>query len=148
MSDDTDGDMCHATTRIELGVSCGYFRFAAAATSFAFLQIVTGTSPSTRGKLPTPDTPRDCPAVIWDLIQQCLVLKPEDRPTAKQVTRRCSAAVRRFSFNDPSAYGASVCQLGSLGVQDDDQKPARQLWLLDVLSQSSNDLQASGSLFE
>lgn len=49
------------------------------------LQMVTGTTPSTRGKLPTPDTPRDCPADIWDLVQQCLMLKPEDRPSAKEV---------------------------------------------------------------
>lgn len=61
-----------------------------------FLQIVTGTSPSTRGKLPTPDTPRDCPADIWDLIQQCLVLKPEDRPSAKQVIDTLQDRCGRF----------------------------------------------------
>ena len=51
---------------------------------------MTGTSPSTRGKLPTPDIPRDCPTEIWELIQQCLVLKPGDRPSAKQVHDSCS----------------------------------------------------------
>lgn len=56
-----------------------------------YLQIVTGTTPSTRGKLPTPDTPRTCPADIWDLIQQCLVLDPAERPSAKQVGNRHKA---------------------------------------------------------
>ena len=60
---------------------------------WSYLQIVTGTSPSTRGKLPTPDIPRDCPTEIWDLIQQCLVLKPGDRPSAKQVPDSCSTCV-------------------------------------------------------
>ena len=54
------------------------------------LQIVTGMTPTTRGKLPTPETPQDCPADIWDLVQQCLLLKPEDRPSAKEVRSHAS----------------------------------------------------------
>ena len=49
------------------------------------LQIVTGKTPTSRGKLPMPDTPSACPADIWGLIEQCLLLKPEDRPPAKEV---------------------------------------------------------------
>jgi hypothetical protein len=51
------------------------------------LQIVTGMTPSSRGKLPTPETPQDCPAEVWDLVQQCLLLKPEERPSAKEVSK-------------------------------------------------------------
>jgi hypothetical protein len=52
------------------------------------VQIVAGMTPCSRGKLPMPETPQDCPAEIWHLVQQCLLLKPEERPSAKEVSCR------------------------------------------------------------
>jgi serine/threonine protein kinase len=59
---------------------------------FLCMQIITSKTPASRGKLPTPDTPSACPADVWDLIQQCLMLKPEDRPSAKQVAHHHHSA--------------------------------------------------------
>lgn len=55
------------------------------------LELVTGIMPVTRGRVPPPEVPRQCPPDIWDLIQRCMVSKPEARPTAKvrPVYERC-----------------------------------------------------------
>ena len=81
---------CNSNRAHVVGISC-CGTLAQYSTRWS-LQIVTGTTPSTRGKLPTPNIPQDCPADIWELIQQCLVLNPNDRPSAKQVTQSCSSA--------------------------------------------------------
>ena len=52
------------------------------------LEIVTGIMPVTRGRVPPPEVPSQCPGDIWDLIQRCMLSEPEARPTAKV---RCPA---------------------------------------------------------
>ena len=47
------------------------------------LEIVTGIMPVTRGRVPPPEVPSQCPEDIWDLIQRCMVSEPTARPTAK-----------------------------------------------------------------
>jgi hypothetical protein len=58
------------------------------------LEIVTGIMPVTRGRVPPPEVPAQCPADIWDLIQRCMVSEPGLRPTAKvrQSHERCEAS--------------------------------------------------------
>jgi serine/threonine protein kinase len=74
-------------TPAQLNMSC-----ESSTRGLLLVQIVTGTTPSTRGKLQTPDTPQDCPEEVWALVQQCLMFKPEDRPSAKEVTHPASAS--------------------------------------------------------
>jgi hypothetical protein len=47
------------------------------------LEIVTGIMPVTRGRVPPPEVPAQCPQDVWDLIQRCMLTEPGLRPTAK-----------------------------------------------------------------
>ena len=62
-----------------------------------------------RGKLPKPDIPRDCPADIWDLVRRSLVLKPEDRPSAKEPgPHTCSSSIQSCHSDAVSRHTFTV----------------------------------------
>lgn len=46
-------------------------------------QIVLSETPHTRGKLPPPRVPEQCPQDVWDLIVACSASNVSDRPSAK-----------------------------------------------------------------
>ena len=88
------------------------------------LEIVTGIMPVTRGRVPPPEVPRQCPPDIWDLIQRCMVSEPEARPTAKVRCRGglnaagCPAELQgtcdmpcssSHAVSRPNAWGAEQC---------------------------------------
>lgn len=49
------------------------------------LQLVSGIMPVSRGNLPEPVVPDECPLDVLELIHACTAAEPEARPTAKQV---------------------------------------------------------------
>lgn len=52
----------------------------------ALEQIVTGIMPVTRGNLPEPSVPDECPQDVLHLIHACTAADPGLRPTAKEVS--------------------------------------------------------------
>ena len=65
----------------------------------ALEQIVTGIMPVTRGNLPEPSVPDECPQDVLHLIHACTAADPGLRPTAKQVSGAALASVSELQEN-------------------------------------------------
>jgi len=55
-------------------------------------EIVLSETPHTRGKLPPPRVPEQCPQDVWDLIVACSASNVSDRPSAKDIFERLKAS--------------------------------------------------------